>query len=161
MSEGSRLPNEPRTELAWAVFFARALLALIFLMAGWFKVFGMGPVGHAEHYFLSGYSDSWIPDFLLWALGVTIPFVELGAGLFLLVGLRVRETLVVLGVLLLVVTYGHLLAEPLFDLTGHVLPRALLVIGLLAAPRAWDRFTVDAWIQRRAAARRRRGGDRG
>ena len=75
----------------WAAFVARWMLGLIFLMAGWFKVFEMGAVQHAQMLFVEGYQDSWIPVWLLWATGFVIPFVELLAGVLLLVGWRVRE----------------------------------------------------------------------
>jgi hypothetical protein len=33
---------------SWAVFFVRWVLGLIFFMAGWWKTFELGPVGHAQ-----------------------------------------------------------------------------------------------------------------
>lgn len=128
----------------WAIFFARWVLGLIFLMAGWWKVFELGPIGHAERYFTVAFADSWIPGWLLWTLGVTIPFLELAAGALLCVGFRVREALVALGGLLVVVTYGHLLLEPLFSTTGHIFPRLVLLLFLLVAPRSADRWSLDA-----------------
>jgi hypothetical protein len=43
------------------------------------------------------YSDTFLPVWSLWAVGVVIPFVELMAGALLIAGLRVREDLVSLG----------------------------------------------------------------
>src|SRR2546426_2322209 len=105
------------TSAGWARFFARFMLGLIFFMAGWHKCFVMTPMGHARIYFTEPYADSWIPHALLLGAGVTVPIVELVAGALLLVGFRVREALVALGTLLLLVTYGHLLKEPLFSIT--------------------------------------------
>ncbi len=133
----------------WAAFVARWMLGLIFLMAGWFKVFEMGAVQHAQMLFVDGYQDSWIPVWLLWAMGFVIPFVELLAGAFLLVGWRVREVLVVLGGLLLLVTYGHLLKEPFFDITTHIFPRVAFLLVLFVLPRDADRWTLDALLLRR------------
>ena len=65
---------------AWALLFARLVLGLIFGMAGWGKVFTMTPAGHAHRFFVDRYADTWIPAWLLWALGLSIPFVELAAG---------------------------------------------------------------------------------
>ncbi len=36
----------------WALLFARLVLGLIFFMAGFWKVFQLGPLQHARKYFL-------------------------------------------------------------------------------------------------------------
>jgi uncharacterized membrane protein YphA (DoxX/SURF4 family) len=38
--------------IATALFLTRAVLGLIFLMAGVYKVFSLGPVGHVRRFFL-------------------------------------------------------------------------------------------------------------
>lgn len=130
----------------WAVFFARWVLGLIFVMAGWWKVFELTPAGHVERYFTGQFADTWIPTWLLWAIGAAIPFVELLAGALLCLGFRVREALLALGGVLVIVTYGHLLLEPLFSITGHIFPRLALLLFLLAVPRGDDRLSLDAWL---------------
>jgi uncharacterized membrane protein YphA (DoxX/SURF4 family) len=101
----------------WTIVFARVVLDLIFLMAGAMKVFQLGPVEHARKYFLS-FADTFLPVCSLWLVGVVIPFIELVAGGFLILGLRVREALIGLGAVLVSVTFGHLLHEPLFNFSG-------------------------------------------
>jgi hypothetical protein len=71
----------------------------------------------------------------------------------LLIGWRVREALIALGVVLLIVTFGHLLKEPLYEFHTHVIPRAALLIFLLAMPAAEDRFSLDGWLRSRATSR--------
>jgi uncharacterized membrane protein YphA (DoxX/SURF4 family) len=127
----------------WAVLFARLVLGLIFFMAGFWKVFQLGPLEHARKYFLP-FADTFLPVWSLWLVGVTIPFVELLAGALLVIGLRVREALIALGGVLVIVTFGHLLREPLFNLTGHVIPRLALLLFLLWCPRERDPFSLDA-----------------
>ncbi len=140
----------------WAAFFARWVLGLIFFMAGWWKVFDLTPLGHAQRYFIGGFADTWIPLWLLWALGTVIPVVELVAGGLLCLGWRVREAAIALGSVLVIVTYGHLLKEPLFDTTSHIFPRLILLIAVLAVPAGEDRLGLDAWwAGRRAAAETR------
>ena len=112
-------------------------------MAGWFKCFQMTPLGHAEKYFTGPYADSWIPYGLLLATGVAIPIVELVAGFLLIAGYRTRDALVAVGVILIVVTYGHLLKEALFSITGHIFPRAALMVAVLLLPAADDRLALD------------------
>jgi uncharacterized membrane protein YphA (DoxX/SURF4 family) len=133
----------------WAVFCARVVLGLIFGMAGWHKVFVMTPAGHAAQYFTGPYADSWIPYWLLYAAGVTVPVVELVAGWMLVVGWRVRDVMIALGLVLILVTYGHLLAAFLFDFTGHVIPRLTLLVFVSVVPRDWDWLSVDGWLARR------------
>ena len=135
---------------AWAIFFARGVLGLIFFMAGTWKVFSLTPAGHAQRWFLP-YADTFLPRWALWATGVSIPVIELVTGGLLLVGWRVREALISLGFVLLVVTFGHLLKEPLYEFHTHVIPRLALLLFLLLLPRQDDRFSLDRWIELRRA----------
>src|SRR6478736_6216412 len=127
---------------SWAIFFAREVLALIFFMAGVYKVFQLGPLNHARKYFLP-FADTFLPVWSLWAMGVVIPFVELIAGAMVILGLRVREALVALGFVLAVVTFGHLLREPLYEFHTHVIPRLALLLFVFMLPRQDDRFSLD------------------
>jgi uncharacterized membrane protein YphA (DoxX/SURF4 family) len=133
------------TNRTWAVLFARLVLGLIFFMAGVWKVFQLGPLNHARKWFLP-YADTFLPVWSLWATGVTIPFVELIAGAMVIVGLRVREALIALGFVLAIVTFGHLLKEPLYEFHTHVIPRLALLLFVLMIPRADDRFLLDRLI---------------
>ena len=132
---------------AWALLFARLVLGLIFFMAGVSKVFQLGPLGHARKYFLP-FSDTFLPVWSLWLVGVTIPLIELVAGALLILGLRVRDALIALGFVLVIVTFGHLLREPLFNFSGHVIPRLVLLVFLLWCPRENDRFSLDYVLAR-------------
>lgn len=75
--------------------------------------------------------------------------MELVAGALLIAGWRTREALVTIGFILLIVTYGHALAEPLFSIKDHILPRGVLMLIALALPADEDRLSVDAWLERR------------
>ena len=133
----------------WAVFCARVVLGIIFGMAGFDKVFNMTPVGHAERLFTVPYADSWIPYWMLFGAGVTIPFIELVFGWLLVVGWRIRESMIALGLILIMVTYGHLLANAIFSFSGHVIPRLALLVFVSWVPREVDRLSVDAWLARK------------
>jgi len=133
--------------LAWAVLFARLVLGLIFFMAGVYKVFQQGPLNHARKWFLP-YSDTFLPVWSLWATGVTIPFIELIAGALVLAGFRTREALIALGLVLAIVTFGHLLKEPLYEFHTHVIPRLALLLFVFVIPREADRFSIDHFLTR-------------
>jgi len=126
-----------------AVFLARTMLGLVFLMAGWWKVFTLTPAVHAQQFFIEGFKDSWIPEWLLWALGTAIPPFELVAGLLLVAGLWTRLTVSLTGLLLLLTTYGHALQQPLFDIDGHTFTRLALILFVLMIPSESDRLSID------------------
>jgi uncharacterized membrane protein YphA (DoxX/SURF4 family) len=136
----------PYHTTAWAILLARLILGLIFGMAGWGKVFKMGPVEHAHRYFVDPYATSWIPAWLLWGLGLSIPFIELTAGWLVFAGLFVRLALLALGVVLVIVTYGHLLKDFLHEFHTHVIPRLALVLFILVMPRQHDVLSLDHWL---------------
>jgi uncharacterized membrane protein YphA (DoxX/SURF4 family) len=133
---------DDRAARAWAIFFARAVVGLIFFMAGVWKVFTLGPAGHVRRYFLP-FQDTFLPTWSLWAVGFTIPFVELIAGALVIIGLLTRPALISLGCVLVIVTFGHLLHGPLYAFHEHVIPRLALVLLVLLLPREWDRFSID------------------
>ena len=134
-----------------AILFARLILAFIFFMAGAWKVFSLGPLEHARRLFVEPYAHTFLPRWALWATGTVVPFVELVAGGFLLVGYRTRSALLALGGVLVLVTFGHLVKEPLYEFHSHVIPRTALLLFVLVMPASEDRFSVDGW--RRRAAR--------
>jgi uncharacterized membrane protein YphA (DoxX/SURF4 family) len=138
---------------AWKILFARGVLGFIFFMAGVYKVFQMGPLGHARKFFTEPYADTFLPMWSLWAVGVTIPIIELVAGALVIIGLRTREALIALGAILVLVTFGHLLKEPLYEFHTHVIPRLALLLFILMLPRDDDRFSLDHLITRRRTGR--------
>src|SRR5436190_22681055 len=103
---------------AFAILFARAVVGLIFFFAGCWKVFQLGPAGHVRRYFLP-FQDTFLPSWSLWAVGFTIPFVELIAGAMVIAGYRTRIALLSLGVVLVIVAFGHLLDAPLYAFHEH------------------------------------------
>jgi uncharacterized membrane protein YphA (DoxX/SURF4 family) len=105
----------------------------------------LGPLEHARKYFLP-FADTFLPVWSLWLVGTVIPFVELLAGALLIVGLRTRDALISLGFVLVIVTFGHLLRDPLYDFTSHVIPRLALLLFLLWSPQEVDQFSIDQWF---------------
>ena len=139
---------QPKFIFQWLALFTRLIVGLLFGMAGYHKVFIMTPAAHAEKFFTGPYADSWIPHWLLLITGLTVPFVELIAGFLLVAGLFRLPAAIALGAVLVLVTYGHELKEPLFNVTSHILPRALLLIPTWMLPVEADRWSLDfaiAW----------------
>ncbi len=133
----------------WAIFFGRVVLGFIFFMAGVWKVFQLGPLQHARRLFVEPYAQTLLPRWSLWATGVTVPLVELVAGALLLMGWHTRAALFALGGVLVLVTFGHLLLEPLYEFHTHVIPRTALLLFVLVMPQSEDRVSLDHWLARR------------
>ena len=148
MSQSDLSAPTTNIDRAWAILFARLVLGLIFFMAGVMKVFQLGPLNHARKYFLP-FADTFLPVWSLWGMGVVIPFVELIAGAMIILGFCVRKALVALGFVLAVVTFGHLLKEPLYEFHTHVIPRLALLLFVFMLPRQDDRFSLDYLIASR------------
>ena len=145
----ARMQSDPSSNRAWALLIARWILGLIFFMAGFWKVFSLGPLEHARRLFVEPYLNTFLPRWSLWATGTVVPVVELVAGGLLLLGLRIRDALLALGAVLVLVTFGHLLLEPLYEFHTHVIPRLALLLFVLMVPREDDRFSLDHLIARR------------
>ena len=130
-------------------FIARWIVGLLFLLAGYWKVFVLTATAHAENFFVKGFAEHWIPEWLLWGLGVGIPYFELLIGLLVCIGLKLRESLTLMGLLLIVTTYGHALQTPLFDIAGHTFTRLILIFIVLLLGWENDKFTADFWLAKK------------
>ena len=147
-----------QTNRTWALLIARAILGLIFFMAGFWKVFTLGPIEHARRLFVEPYAVTFVPAWSLLATGTVIPLVELVAGAFVLLGLRTRPALLAFAGVLVLVTFGHLLLEPLYQFHTHVIPRTALLLFLLTMPASDDRLSLDYWLTRRRLRQERNNG---
>lgn len=134
---------------SFAIFVARTILGLIFCMAGVWKVFSLGPIEHARRLFVEPYAQSFLPAWSLWATGTVTPVVELVAGALVLVGWKTRVGYVALGAVLVLVTFGHLVAQALYPFHEHVIPRTVLLLFCLVMPATEDRWSVDGLLRSR------------
>ena len=132
---------DDRTSRAGAIFFARVLLGIIFLMQGYGKIFTF-TVAKVYHMFFADFEKTFLPKWLIWGTAYYTSYIELIGGLMLIIGFRSRCALFLLGADLLIVSFGHGLMEPIWDLQ-HVIPRAILLITVLLAPKDWDRWSLD------------------
>ncbi|HVS91321.1 MAG TPA: DoxX family protein [Mucilaginibacter sp.] len=130
-----------RASRAIAVLFTRALLGIIFLMQGYGKVFTFS-VPKVYEMFFRDFEKTFLPHWLLWGTAYYTSCAELICGFLLIIGLFRKYALCLLAIDLLVVSFGHGLLEPIWDLQ-HVIPRAVLLIAILIMPAQWDRWNVD------------------
>ncbi len=126
---------------AFGVLFVRVLLGIIFIMQGYGKVFTY-TLPKVYDLFFKSFEKMGLPQWLLVSTLYYTSYVELLCGFLLIIGLCRRYAIVFLCIDLLIVSFGHGLAEPIWDLQ-HVIPRAALLIILLFIPQQWDLWHTD------------------
>ena len=129
------------------VWITRLLLGLIFFFQGFGKCFTIGIKELYKSMFLEQYQDL-LPPFLLWLTAYYTSIVELVCGFMLVLGFKRDWAIYLLGSVLVIVTFGHGLATPVWNLSD-VMFRAILLIALLLFPKDWDVFTLDNFIMNR------------
>ena len=133
-----------------AVLTIRMLLGFIFLMQGFGKVVTMGVEQVYKADFFYGTFNTLLPDFIIQATAYYTSYIELIGGLLLVIGFKTNYALYALSSVLIIVTFGHGLAQPIWDLS-HVMFRAILLVALLLLPQEWDKFSLDNLIKKRKA----------
>jgi uncharacterized membrane protein YphA (DoxX/SURF4 family) len=129
------------------MFFIRTLLGIIFFMQGYGKLFSLG-ISQVYESFFKIYENTFLPKWLIISTAYYTSLAELIGGLLLITGLFRIYGLYLLALDLLIVSFGHGLMEPIWDLS-HVIPRALLMSMLFMLPPAWDQWSADEWTANR------------
>ncbi|MFL0170743.1 DoxX family membrane protein [Tenacibaculum maritimum] len=124
-----------------AVTIIRLILGFIFFFQGFGKVFKFGLYNVYTNFFLASYREI-LPDFLLLFTAYYTSIIELVAGFLLIIGFKRDMALYALASVLVIVTIGHGLKEPVWDLS-HVMYRAILLVSLLLLPTELDFFSID------------------
>ena len=128
-----------------AILTLRLILGFIFFFQGYGKVFKFG-MDKVYNGFFKGAYEELLPDFILFATAYYTSFVELICGFMLIIGIKRDWALYALASVLVIVSFGHGLAEPIWD-TSHVLVRTVFLIPLLLLPKEWDKFSIDYFIR--------------
>ena len=136
------------TERAAGLLFIRALLGIIFLMQGFGKVFSIG-VGNLYGMFFKDFEKTFLPGWIVWFTAYYTSYIEMVCGFLLIIGLFRKYAMYLLAIDLLIVSYGHGLLEPIWDLQ-HVIPRALKQTTTKKKPNKWDKWSVDIAIAKRS-----------
>ena len=129
-----------------AAFFARVLLGIIFLMQGIGKVFRWGVEG-VYHSGFKSYEETFLPKFVIVFTACFTSYAELIGGFLLVIGLFRNYALYALGLVLLIVSFGHGLTSPIWNL-NDVMWRSILLIFLLIIPKEWDQWHADRLIRK-------------
>ena len=121
--------NSQSTLRAAGILFIRVLLGIIFFMQGYGKIFTFTVSGVYEKFFKE-FENTSLPKWLI----------------LFIIGLFRKYALYLLALDLLIVSFGHGLMEPIWDLS-HVMPRTILLASLFLLPEDWDRWNVDQKIK--------------
>ena len=127
-----------------AVLTIRLLLGFIVFFQGFGKVFKLGLDAVYKNFFLNSYGDI-LPEFILLFTSYYTSLAELICGALIIIGFKRDFALYILASVLIIVTIGHGIKEPIFDLS-HIMYRAILVISLLLLPKKLDIFSIDSLI---------------
>ena len=130
---------------------ARLLLGLIFFFQGYGKVFTWG-VDEVYNSFFVSYNEK-LPEFLTVFAAYFTSYVELIGGALLIIGFKRDWTLYALGLVLLIVSFGHGVMEPIWNLE-HVMYRAILLIAILLLPKDWDIFSLAHLLLKKKSAKK-------
>jgi len=133
----------------WVVLFLRVALGMIFFSMGFTKVFIIGIVPYAETNFVEAYAGTWLPVPLLWIAGIIDPIVLLVGGILLILGLFTRWTCIGCGLLMMMIFFGHLVADPFTDFTSHPLPYLAMILFILYLEPKGNRISIDGIIKKR------------
>ena len=129
-----------------AVLTLRLLLGFIFFFQGFGKVFKFGLNAVYQNFFASTYADV-LPAFLLQFTAYYTSIIEFVCGAMLIIGFKRDLALYALASVLIIVTFGHGLVEPIWDLS-HVMYRTILLTTLLLLDKNLDIFSIDYLLKR-------------
>lgn len=135
-----------RISRAVAALFTRALLGIIFLMQGYGKVFTY-TVPKVYGMFFKDFEKTFLPKWLIVTTAYYTSYAELICGFLLIIGLFKKCASYLLAIDLFIVSFGHGLLEPIWDLQ-HVIPRAVLLLTILILPSQWDLWNMDALFRK-------------
>jgi len=131
-----------------AALTTRLILGFIFFLQGFGKVFKIGVHNLYNMPFFKEAYTGLLPDFVTLATAYYTSFTELIAGLLLILGLKRDWALYALASVLVIVTFGHGLVEPIWDL-HHLMFRAIPLVALLIMPKQWDRWSIDYYLNQK------------
>jgi uncharacterized membrane protein YphA (DoxX/SURF4 family) len=134
------------TSRAAGILFTRALLGVIFLMQGYGKLF-IYTLPKVYGMFFKVFETTFLPVWLIHTTAWYTSVAEFVCGFLLIIGLFRQCALYLLAIDLFIVSFGHGLMEPIWDLQ-HVIPRAILLITLLLVPQQWDQWHAGRFIKK-------------
>ena len=135
------ISNDIINKETMAVFIARVFLGMLFFFQGVDAVFNIKPSG-VLNTIMEPLLQKGVPKFMIVLGAYFTSYVELIAGLCLIVGFVKYYALYLLGLDLLIASIAFGIIKPMWD-TQFVFPRLALMLFFLIAPSQWDVISVD------------------
>ncbi len=128
--------------LAYALL--RAVVGTNLMMHGISRA--IGGTGEFAAKLVMQFTHTPLPAWSVWVFGLTLPAIEGGLGLLLLIGLRTRAALIAASALIIVLTFGTSLLQD-WPAAGIQLTYAAVYAALLFLHK-YNGWSADAWIAR-------------
>lgn len=124
-----------------APFLTRVLLGILFFIQGYDKIFNI-KISNVIETIRPSYHKLKLPDFMIVLSAYFTSYIEFICGLFLMVGLMKYFSLYLLGVDLIIVSFGMSVINSVWNME-LVFPRFLLLLFLLIYPAEYDVVTLQ------------------
>jgi thiosulfate dehydrogenase [quinone] large subunit len=135
-------PETRDQRLAYALL--RAVVGTNLMMHGISRA--IGGTGEFAAKLVMQFAHAPLPAWSVWVFGLTLPAIEGGLGLLLLIGLRTRAALIAASALILVLTFGSSLLQD-WPAAGTQLTYAAVYAALLFLHKH-NGWSADAWLAR-------------
>lgn len=119
-----------------ATFFTRLVLGILFFMQGYDKIFTV-KISEVIGTIRPSYRKLKLPDPVISFIAYFTSYVEMFCGMFLVLGLLKYFSLCLLGIDLIIVSFGMSLLNAVWNME-LVFPRFILLLFLLAYPADYD-----------------------
>ena len=94
------------------------------------------------------FQKSALPEALVQPFSYAVPFIEFAVGLFLLIGLFTRASLVAGGILMILLIFGSSMIEEWGSIPSQLIHAAFFA-GLLAVPEKYNHYSADRLLGNR------------
>ena len=128
-----------------AILLVRVILGILFLFQGYDKIFRIGISKVADAASTPVTEKFFGRNFFRTSILIS-SWVELLAGIMLVMGFHRNEALILLGADMLVTGVIFTLIKPMWDMQ-YYFPRLILLVFLMIAPESWDTFRIDSLIR--------------
>lgn len=128
-----------------STLFTRLLLGLILFWQGYGKIFTFKFENVYKGF--EAYQDTFLPTFVLKFAAYFTTYGEFIFGLLLILGLFRKYAYLGIALILLIVSFGHGLQSPIWDLQ-HVFVRSVFLIFLMMIPLEKDTYALDRFIKK-------------
>lgn len=133
-----------RRDIVTAYTLLRIVLGVNFFNHGFTR---LGNIPGFAQSMVDLFQDTFIPEPLVRAPALLVPIVEFIVGILVTVGLATQAALVTGFCLMIVLMYGVTLLQNWDTATSQLI--YCLVFFILIAANSFNRFSIDAWLERR------------